>query len=402
MLQPMRSRLSGRVATIRILHIIASLSPDRGGPVRSVTGLASAQAACGASITVVAGSDDGTLSSVNQESVRIIRAPLALREFEVPGLRLLSSMADEIHANDIVHIHGVWNGVTTAASLMCRRFRKPYVISPRGMLDAANVRHRRLFKHGYYHIVERPNLMAAAGWHFLDFSEQEGCSWMGIRRQKTHCLVAPNGVAAEKLAARALSQGGFPNAVPRNALRLVFLGRLHPIKGLELQVDLVRALSDRGVEAHLLLIGPDDGMQLLLERRARASGILKKVHFLGPMYGDERVALLREANAVLLSSHYECNSTAAAEAMATGGVLIASDTCHLDIAHAHGAAIVVPRRVADFVAAIEHVTSTPVIESKQREAAKKFAKDHLSWPVIARRFLPFYQSLLREKPICAA
>jgi glycosyltransferase involved in cell wall biosynthesis len=104
---------------------------------------------------------------------------------------------------------------------------------------------------------------------------------------------------------------------------------------------------------------------------------------------------LKDADAVLLTSHYECNSNTALETIAVGGVLVATDTCHLDRPAQMGAACVVPRnRRRLFEATLELVTH-PDKARDIREAASNYASRYLDWSAHAREMLAFYEKLVR-------
>jgi glycosyltransferase involved in cell wall biosynthesis len=103
--------------------------------------------------------------------------------------------------------------------------------------------------------------------------------------------------------------------------RVIFTGRLHPQKNLDLLLDAWPAVAG-GAGAHLLLVGegPDRDR---LEARARARGLVGSVHFLGAV--EDPAGLLREADAFVLPSVAEGMSNSLLEAMASGLASIVSD-----------------------------------------------------------------------------
>ena len=380
---------------LRVLHVLPSHALDKGGPSRSVTGLAEAQAAAGAEVCLITGGRDSDGRDNGGRGLRIVCRGQLPVGFEIPGLALMGRLRAEIRRAHIVHLHSIWNGTVSAAAALCRVIGAPFVVSPRGMLDAANIRHRRLFKALYYRLLDRANLGAASGWHFLDETEREGCRWMNLAGRHDGALISPNGLDVEGAWRKAIKPQATPLFHDGAELNLVFLGRLHPIKGLELQLEVVRLLARRGLRPHLYLVGPDDGCRQLLARTAKELGLADRITFRGPVYGDERYAMLRQADAVLLTSHYECNSNTAAETLAVGGLLIATDTCHLDRPGAAGAAVVVPRRAADVAQAVVQSTA-PRRADGIRVAARAYSRQYLAWPVIAAEGLAFYGKILRE------
>ncbi len=175
---------------------------------------------------------------------------------------------------------------------------------------------------------------------------------------------------------------------------LLYLGRLHATKGLGLQLDALRRLQAQGLDARLYFIGPDDGEASRLKQRARAAGLQHRVSILAPVYSDSRFGLLKAADCVLLTSLFEGNSVSAMETMAVGGVLIASDTTHLDDAARHDAAVVVSRDERALAEAIRRVLENPELAQSIRRAAIAYARSELESAVIARRMLSFYDEVL--------
>ncbi|MBK1620619.1 hypothetical protein CKO42_19740 [Lamprobacter modestohalophilus] len=399
---------------LRVLHVVPGLDPAAGGPSRSVLGLARAQAAIGASVTLVAcgtgqvsasemtGSGDAAVGAPNALLIRL--GPFLTQRFAIPGPRLMSILHRSIQRADIVHLHSLWNGVITQAGWFGRFCRKPMVLSPRGMLDAHNMRRREGFKQWYLRLVEQRNLEALAAFHFLDETERAGCDWLAPARERP-CVIQPNGLDLEGLRQRLASvPADLPSrAVPDPAARhLVFLGRLNVIKGLELQLEILAQLRAAGEPAHLHWIGPDDGEWPKLRELATRLGVSDVLHWHGPVYGDERLGWLRAADAVLLTSHYECNSNMAAETLAVGGALVATDTCHLDRAALAGAARVVPRQPGALSAALLELFHDASATAALRGAGIAFARAELDWAPLAARMLIFYQGLLDGSRTCAA
>lgn len=103
---------------------------------------------------------------------------------------------------------------------------------------------------------------------------------------------------------------------------LCFTGRLRVAKGLPELLVAVRALHDRGLACHLLLVG-DGSDKELLQRRAVELGLGSHVTFTG--WRDDVEPFLRASDVFVLPSHVEGRSTALLEALALGMPALASD-----------------------------------------------------------------------------
>jgi len=70
---------------------------------------------------------------------------------------------------------------------------------------------------------------------------------------------------------------------------VLFLGRLHKSKGIEILVDAFAKLTTLISEVRLVIVGPDDGYDYEIRRRAHLLNIESKVLLTGPLYGDEKM-----------------------------------------------------------------------------------------------------------------
>lgn len=73
--------------------------------------------------------------------------------------------------------------------------------------------------------------------------------------------------------------------VPRSSTVLVFVGRLQPVKRLDVLVDVVVELAERGCDPYLLMVGEGE-LEHELRDKAEACGVSDRCRFLGPTYDD--------------------------------------------------------------------------------------------------------------------
>jgi glycosyltransferase involved in cell wall biosynthesis len=97
----------------------------------------------------------------------------------------------------------------------------------------------------------------------------------------------------------------------------VFLGRIYPVKGLPMLVAAWARARPAGWR--LLIAGPDEaGHRREVEACVAAAGLSDVVSFAGPVWGEAKTALLRDADLFVLPSHSESFGMALAEALAHG------------------------------------------------------------------------------------
>ena len=146
------------------------------------------------------------------------------------GARLRRPLTRALDRADVCHIHGVWNVPAWWASYLARRSRVPYVISPRGMLQPEAMRHGRTRKAIAWALLDGANVRRAALVHAT--SEQEAVAVRALDLG-VPVAVVPNGV---DLTGIDEPPHGFRARVgiPADAFVVLFLGRMHRLKRLDL------------------------------------------------------------------------------------------------------------------------------------------------------------------------
>jgi glycosyltransferase involved in cell wall biosynthesis len=100
---------------------------------------------------------------------------------------------------------------------------------------------------------------------------------------------------------------------------LLFLGRIHPKKGVDLLIDAFAAVASADRDLHLVIAGPDQvGWQDALQRQAQALGIADRISWPGMITGDLKWGAFHAAELFCLPSHQENFGIAVAEALACG------------------------------------------------------------------------------------
>jgi glycosyltransferase involved in cell wall biosynthesis len=297
----------------------------------------------------------------------------------VAAWNLSAQIASNYGQFDLVHIHSLWNPVATLAAAGARRARLPYVVAPRGMLDEVCLDRRHNLKRLYAALFERHTVEGAALLHFLSESEAESTRIKWFRFPKH--FVAPNGI---NLTRSSIERGSFRRSFPelKDRQLMLYLGRLHPIKGLDLQLQALSKLVKSNPQIMWVLIGPDDGEWQRLQKAIRELGLEDNARWLGPMMGQERLAALAESDVVVQTSFYECFSTTISEALAVGAPLVITDTVHRPEVERAGAGQVIGRDADELASAIEDILRSPErAESMRAAGAPSSAYEDPDWTI---------------------
>lgn len=300
--------------TLRAIHIVAGLDPRHGGPSYSVPRLCDALRAYGTDVRIL------TVGQANAPMESPITSyPQDFADIPIlRSLRLSSGLAKAARiaarTHDVVHVHGLWLMPNVYAGRAATSARRPLVVSPRGMLGPAALAFSARKKRLFWRFLQRQAYARAAVWHATCAAEAEEIRAFGIRAP---IAIIPNGIDIPDRPERSLPRQS-------STRTLLFLGRLHPKKGLPDLIEAWSHLTSERPDWILRIVGPDErGHREELEKLVQQGGI-PRVVFDGPVYGTEKEQVLQEADLFVLPTQNENFGLAVAEALAAGVPAIVS------------------------------------------------------------------------------
>ena len=287
-----------------------------------------------------------------------------------------------------LHIHGLWEQSTTIAARAGRHWQKPYIISAHGMLEPWALSNKRVKKRIYSALIERTNIEGSACLHALTQAEAEDFRRFGSQRP---IAVIPNGV---RVPASASSGPFFENFPTLQGKRIVlFLGRIHYKKGLDLLCKAWGQIAERWPEAHLVLAGPDfEGTRASIEALVESLGIHRHVTFTGMLQGDLKWSALRAAQCFVLPSYSEGLSVSTLEALGMGLPVIVTEHCHLPEVQEQGCGWVIRADADQLASALKQcfsASSKDVLEMSTR--GRRLVEQRFAWPKIGAQMSELYR-----------
>jgi len=186
---------------------------------------------------------------------------------------------------------------------------------------------------------------------------------------------------------------------------LLFVGRIEPLKGLDVLIQAIALLRRQGIEVCLTVIGGDpepppdlrDEEMKRLQSICQQHGLTDLVAFLGRRSQDTLPYYYSAAEAVVVPSHYESFGMVALEAMACGTPVVASQV--------GGLAFLIQDGVTGFTVPVDEpqalaqrlaqLLSDEELRRRMGKQAAEFARQY-SWELIAQRILQLYQEVVSE------
>ncbi len=387
---------------LRVLHVISSMSPLRGGPTVTVHNVLKSFRGRGIATDVVTTDDDGGAARRDVPLDRFVdlegqRARYFPRQtlkyaFSAPLLRWLRA---NVRHYDLVHTHELFTFAPLAAARLARAAGIPYLMTPHGALDTWGMQNKsRVVKATSIRLVEGPLMASAAAINFMTPLEQSRAEQHGISFRP---LVLPIGVVD-----LAEPQDGPQEPVadvPTDGRRtILFLARIHPIKCVDLLLRAYAGLEDR--ESVLVIAGGGDPLLVAsLQRLANELGLGERVRWLGFVGGANKRWLLSRASLFVLPSASENYGIAAVEAMHSGLPVIVTSGCGLaDFINRNRAGIVTDGSVVQLHTALKTLLGDEELCNSMGQAGRRGVRRDLSIHAFGERLEGSYRMLLERGP----
>ena len=403
---------------MRILHLIATLSPSTGGPGEACLGLCRELANRGHEVSVyttafghpdprgAARTEYPLDEPVYDGGVEIRFFAETDHRFYLSSPSLYRALRTVIPTVDIVHIHSIYLFHSTVGAYLCRRFHVPYVIKPHGTLDPYLRRRHRLRKWLHEIIVERRSFQSAAAIQFTAAQEMELATESRMGRwlfESTVGAVVPNGVvipeAFEPEESGADREGLVQQFPELRSKRIVlFLGRINFKKGLDILSSAFARLCRTRDDVHLLIAGPDnEGYGLRVKEWLRAENVLDRVTFAGMLRGAYKNAAFQIAEIFVLPSYTENFGIAIVEAMAQSLPVVVSDRVNIwrEIADA-AAGLVIRCDAAELTAALSRLLDDSELRTSMGRRGRELVERSFTWPIAAEQMIKLYERILTE------
>jgi glycosyltransferase involved in cell wall biosynthesis len=367
---------------IKVIHVCAYYAPayTYGGPARSLHALCQAQQTHGIDVEVF------TTTAAGGE--RLSPAPLgrrfegiAVRYFDLsaPAMLLGSgelppALSRALPRADVVHLHGLFNRTIWAAADRLHGAGKPYILSPRGMLEAPALAHHRWRKRLAWAFKDRAIVQRAARLHATSTFERATLQALG---PDARVVTIPNPVSRVDASAEQMSEVRASLGIAMNDPIVLSLGRLHRIKRLDLMASSFLSLWQRMPSVHLVIAGPDEhGLRPELEQRLAPAGAA--VHWMGTVDGSIKQALLATSTALVQCSDSESFGMSVAEALAAGTPVVVTRTCPWQEIQSAGCGFWVPQTPDAIANALYEIVTNPDLAAVQGHAGRRFIHEYMA------------------------
>lgn len=286
---------------------------------------------------------------------------------------------------NIVSIHGSWLPALIITGIVCILNKKPYIIVPHGMLDPWTLAYKKWKKFFVWHLFWKPIVNNANMVRALTHDEKNSLLNIGITAP---IEVIPNGIFKSQYDSFDLiSKNVLSNIIPSeiSSPYILFLSRIHYKKGLDILINAFSLVIKSNKDAKLVIAGPDENYWNTADSIINLLNLNNNVLYVGPVYGEDKFKILKNAICFCLPSRQEGFSMAIIEAMAVGTPVIISNECHFNEVFTNSAGLVTSLDHNDVAHAILELLNNTENTTQMGQNASKLIKDRYTWEYLAQK-----------------
>ncbi|MCJ7635639.1 glycosyltransferase, partial [Candidatus Bathyarchaeota archaeon] len=235
---------------------------------------------------------------------------------------IIDKIRKAIIGYDVIHLHE--NRFYTSIFLhhYAKKYGIPYIMQAHGDLPRIGKTGIKLL---YDQVCGYRILRDASKVIALTDIEAEQYANMGVSRKRIEII--PNGIDLSEYS-HLPSKGVFREKfkISKNKKIILYLGRIHEIKGIDLLIKAYGYLSKnmKDDEAILVIAGPDDGYLGNVKSLISRLKLNNRILIIGSLYGEDKLEAYVDSNMYVLPSRYETFPMSVLEAYACGKPVIAS------------------------------------------------------------------------------
>ncbi len=378
------------------IQVISGLRKEDGGPSYSVPHLNEALVRAGIAGRIFTNLELGEAANRDADSIVSFRRQYGW----VPFLRKLQfssalrrQLFDRRDRIDIIHSHVLCRMPNIYADQAARWRGIAHIISPRGMLSRVALEFSPTSKQLFWALGQRAAISRASCVHATSLSEYQEIREAGIRSPVT---VIPNGVDPPEVSF------GQPHGSDTGSPRLrtfLYLGRIHPKKGLDGLIYAWASVADDFPDWRLRIVGPGEQMHIQSIKQLVATLNAPRISIEGAIYGEEKWRALAEADLFVLPSHNENFGLAVAESLACGRPVIVTKSSPWQGVETNRCGWWIDSGPEPMIKVLRKGAQTPIeVLDEMGRRGEQWVRREFSWNVIGAQMAQVYRWLCDGEP----
>ena len=297
---------------------------------------------------------------------------------------------------DIFHMEALWRYPQLLMVTWKKHKKAPILCTPHGMLDPYIIKNQGVVKRLVSNLFFQKSLEAVDCYHALCQKELEDIRAYGLKQP---VAIIPNGIN--------LPDPDLKFEKTDNKKHLLYLGRLHKKKGVDLLLKALAAINREGKGLldnwQIDLVGWDhEGCKAELEKIVSENRLEDKVVFHGGLFGKDKQRMYATADGYILPSHGEGLPMTVLEAWSWKLPVVMTPECHISEGYDADAAI----KINDNVESVEEGLKKFLgMSDEERQSmgmrGYDLVRENFTWDVSAKKMIEVYEWLLGKgkKPV---
>jgi glycosyltransferase involved in cell wall biosynthesis len=312
----------------------------------------------------------------------------------MPGI--IAEARKKLRDFDIVHLHACRSFQNIVIHHYARKYGVPYVIDAHGStprIAGAKLSIKRFLKwlydvaFGYRTLRDAGKFIAETEVGVNEYKK------LGVNPDKITLIHPPIDI-------NAFSQLPLPGLFRRRydikeRYVILFLGRIHWIKGIDFLVESFYQLLQQRRDVRLLIVGPDDGHKSVLDKVIDKLDLSDRILFTGFLDGEDKLSALVDADVLVQPSIYEQGARTPFEAIMCHTPVIVSRSTGSgeEVARIDAGYLVPYGHKSELVDRIQYVLDNPDEAQVKTQRAKKYIEANLSLASQTEKYEELYQEV---------
>jgi glycosyltransferase involved in cell wall biosynthesis len=286
---------------------------------------------------------------------------------------------------DILHVHGLWTFSIWHGYEAAKRLKIPLIVSPHGMLSNYSLNRslvkKRLFSMFFQDLCIRSSsiLHATCAQEFKEIS----------------CFVDKGRI---RIITNGINDFGLDSAEKSSCetRTLLYLGRIHEKKGIDLLLRAWVQLSKFHSDWRLRIVGMDENNELARLKKLSIDLGVDRVDFEGPVFGQQKVEVYAGADLFVLPTKNENFGSVVAESLISGVPVVCSKYAPWEGLETRMCGRWIDLDLQIFVSTLSDLMSRPTAElAEMGQNGRAWMLEEFTWKSVACKFSSLYQEALR-------
>ena len=267
----------------------------------------------------------------------------------------------------------------------------PYIITGHGQLNKWSLQQKTFKKQLYINLIAKYFLNHSQSTHFTSVSEQKEASPLNLTSSS---FVLPLGIYPPQRILNAREKLKKHLNIPTDEPIILFLSRLHYVKGLDYLIPVLGKLSHHRF-TFIVAGSGDSDYETEIKTLVKIHGIEDKTHFTGFIKGETKDLLMQGADIFALTSYSENFGISVLESLAAGTpVIITPGVALSDIVQQQHLGYVTELNINDIATTIENFLDHPQESKEMGYRARQFILDNYTWDKIVLKMVSVYEDII--------